>query len=640
MEDQKKSDDPDTSNIDFGECENILKKEYNIPKDESLIVFKTDIIKDDFSSKYVLYEVYHPLTLEQLDLNKCNDVQISISVPVILDNNVESLVNSLSESGYNIFNENDSFYNDICATYTSKNRTDMLLLDRKKDIYTVSQNQSLCQSGCEIQSYNSTTKKAKCDCSISSENITGLNVDDLFNKKEIVQNFYDTLTNSNFHVLKCYQLIINFSNIIKNIGEIFMTLLFITFIILVVIYCIKGKKTIHNHINSILRFRNMNKKNNNHNKNEKEKINDKKKTKIKIKDNKDSTIRRKINKSGPPKKLKIISNTSRNTNKNISKIKNSSHKHLNEQNINNNILLNVQIINPSKKNDKDKINNYNANKIKKKEKPKYINTSKKELYKFSNNKKIITNFQKEKIIEKNIKSNQSGDNNYKNLNDQEMNSLNYEKAIMYDKRTYCQYYWSLLKKKQLILFTFLPANDYNLVSIKIALFITSFSLYFTINGFFFSDDTMHKIYIDKGAYNIVYRIPQILFSSVISSLIKLILKLFSLSEKNFIQLKRDKTITNIIEETKSVESHLRIKFLLFFILSSILMLFFWYFISTFCAVYTNTQLILFQDTILSFFASMIYPFGLNLLPGIFRIYALRDKNKKCLYTIGSIIALI
>ena len=266
------------------------------------------------------------------------------------------MVNSLSESGYNIFNENDSFYNDICATYTSKNRTDMLLLDRKKDIYTVSQNQSLCQSGCEIQSYNSTTRKAKCDCSISSENITGLNVDDLFNKKEIVQNFYDTLTNSNFHVLKCYQLIINFSNIIKNIGEIFMTLLFITFIILVVIYCIKGKKTIHNHINSILRFRNMNKKNNNHNKNEKEKINDKKKTKIKIKDNKDSTIRRKINKSGPPKKLKIISNTSRNTNKNISKIKNSSHKHLNEQNINNNILLNVQIINPSKKNDKDIIN--------------------------------------------------------------------------------------------------------------------------------------------------------------------------------------------------------------------------------------------------------------------------------------------
>ena len=72
------------------------------------------------------------------------------------------------------------------------------------------------------------------------------------------------------------------------------------------------------------------------------------------------------------------------------------------------------------------------------------------------------------------------------------------------------------------------------------------------------------------------------------------------------------------------------------------MLFFWYFVSTFCAVYTNTQIILFLDTLISFIASMIYPFGLNLLPGIFRIYALRDKNKnkKCLYTLGSIIALL
>ena len=196
------------------------------------------------------------------------------------------MVNSISESGYNIFNENDSFYNDICATYTSENGTDMLLSDRKKDIYTVSQNQSLCQSGCEIQSYNSTNKKAKCDCSIISKNITDLNVDDLFNKTKIAQNFYDTLTNSNFHVLKCYQLIINFSNMIKNIGKIFMSLLFIAFIIIMVIYFIKGRKAILNYINYILEFRNMNnKKSNNHkNNNKKEKIKDKKKAKKTIKE--------------------------------------------------------------------------------------------------------------------------------------------------------------------------------------------------------------------------------------------------------------------------------------------------------------------------------------------------------------------
>ena len=42
------------------------------------------------------------------------------------------------------------------------------------------------------------------------------------------------------------------------------------------------------------------------------------------------------------------------------------------------------------------------------------------------------------------------------LNDQELNTLGYKKAILYDQRTYFQYYISLLKKKQIILFTFWP----------------------------------------------------------------------------------------------------------------------------------------------------------------------------------------
>ena len=73
------------------------------------------------------------------------------------------------------------------------------------------------------------------------------------------------------------------------------------------------------------------------------------------------------------------------------------------------------------------------------------------------------------------------------------------------------------------------------------------------------------------------------------------------------------------------------------------MLFFWYFISCFCAVYSNTQTILFKDTIVSFGLSMLYPFGLNLLPGLARIpSSLRaeKKDKKCLYYLNQILALI
>ena len=233
-------------------------------------------------------------------------------------------------------------------------------------------------------------------------------------------------------------------------------------------------------------------------------------------------------------------------------------------------------------------------------------------------------------------------NKIENFNDQELNTLEYEKALLYDKRTYFQYYFSLLKKKHLILFTFMPANDYNIYTIKIALFLLSFSLYFCINGFFFSDETMHKIYKDNGIFDILFQIPQILYSTVISAIINIILKTLSLSEKNILEIKLEKDYAKVVENSKKIEKCIIIKFIIFFILSFSFMIFFWYFISCFCAVYTNTQIILIKDTLISFGLSMIYPFGINLIPGIFRIWSLsaEKKDKKCLYKFSNIIALI
>ena len=264
----------------------------------------------------------------------------------------------------------------------------------------------------------------------------------------------------------------------------------------------------------------------------------------------------------------------------------------------------------------------------------YSKTVKK--YKLSSKKGII--IYKDSRLKTHIKSSEIINNS--NLNDEELNTLEYEQAIIYDKRNYFEYYWSLLKKKQLILFTFVPSNDYNLLSLKLSLFLISFSLYFTVNGFFFSDKTMHKIHESNGSYSIFYQIPQILYSSIISTIINMILKLLSLSEKNILIIKQEKNITLAESNSKKVQRCIIIKFIIFFFLSLILLLFFWYFISCFCAVFTNTQLILIKDTFVSFIISMAYPFAINLLPGIFRIPSLRAKDKKILYQISNLLALI
>ena len=619
LEEQMNQDNSNVSNIDLGECEDELREANNIDDEEDLIVYKTDIKTSDSSTTYVIYEVYDS-SLNKLNLSVCSDTQISINVPVKLDDSLDSLAKSLSDSGYNLFDEDDSFYNDICATYTNENGTDMLLSDRKTDIYSSTQNQTFCQTGCELESYNSTSKKAKCNCNVvTNTEISSLNIDNLFNKKEIAKSFYNTLANSNFQVMKCFKLILKFSDFFKNYGEVIMTILIAAFLIMMIIYFILGTRQIHKYLINILKWNFQNGQNKKKNKFDDESVVNSEKNKKKKKQAK-STKKIKFNlDNAPPKKRKnateIDINSLNNKNSKINKIVSSTNEL-------NSIKMDIMTVNKVR-------NKKNRNKPKEKNK---IAT-----FKDYDTKKNITETEanNNQINVDNIA------NKIKNMNDNELDDLEYELAVLYDTRTYWQYYWSVLKQNQLIIFTFLPMNDYNLIYVKIALFIISFGLFFTINGFFFSDDTMHKVYEDNGEYDIIFQIPQILYSSIISSFANILLKNLSLSEKNIIELKSDIyfSIHKGKKKARQIERCLKIKLILFFIISFILMAFFWYFISCFCAVYTNTQIILIKDTGISFGTSMIYPFALSFLPGIFRIPALRAKNKnlKYLYKFSSLV---
>ena len=227
-------------------------------------------------------------------------------------------------------------------------------------------------------------------------------------------------------------------------------------------------------------------------------------------------------------------------------------------------------------------------------------------------------------------------------NDYELNNMDYKEAILIDKRTYFQYYASLIKTKHMILLIFMPSNDYNLILIKIGLFIFSFCLYFTVNALFFTDKTMHKIYESKGLFNILNQLPQILYSTIISSFINILIKHLALSGKDICNLKTIKNKEKALKKSVELYKFLMIKFKLFFFISLLLLIFFWYYISAFCAVYKNTQINLITNTLTSFSFTLIYPFFLNLLPGLFRIPALKSEkhDKQYLYIIGNIIALI
>jgi len=225
-------------------------------------------------------------------------------------------------------------------------------------------------------------------------------------------------------------------------------------------------------------------------------------------------------------------------------------------------------------------------------------------------------------------------------NDFDINNLDYNNALIQDNRSFCEMFLSFIKTKHPIYFTFLLKNDYNSRIIKIYLFIFSFSLEYSINALFFNDSTMNKIYKDRGDYNFIYQLPQIIYSFLISFAITKLLSYFILSEKKVAEIVKTKTF-----ETKNKINDLfkksKCKLIIFFVLIIIIQLLFFYYLSSFCGVYKNTQGALIKDTIFSFVISLfIYSYIFCLIPCTMRYYSLKGKNKdrKCLYNASNIIS--
>ena len=219
--------------------------------------------------------------------------------------------------------------------------------------------------------------------------------------------------------------------------------------------------------------------------------------------------------------------------------------------------------------------------------------------------------------------------------------MNYEKALLYDKRTFCQYYLSLLKIKILILFSFYPINDYNSRIIKICLFFLFFDIYFAVNTLFFNESTIHQIYKDKGEYNLKYFLPQIIYAFIISYIINDIIKYLSLSERSILKLKNEEENSeNINDKSDKIKKCLIIKYIIFFVISILFLLLFWYYLSSFCAVYKNSQYYLFKNTSISFAIGLVFPIIFIFLSCFIRSYSLHKKGNKIAYNISQIIQLL
>ena len=545
-----------------------------------------------------------------------------------MEDNLIILYKNIKKSGYDLFNIDDPFYNDICSPYKSENGTDVLLSDRKNDIYN--NNYTTCQANCQYSSFNPEYKFLKCECKVIMDDIDVKNTKKL--NKKIIKNFYDVLKNSNYKVMKCYKLVFNLSNFKKNIGSIIVLCFFIIYIGFFIIYIIEGISPLKvQSLRNLFNNKKVELKNNNNNSNNTIIITKKKKRK-----SSNAIIKKEVINYPPKKKKSTISIIAGTNNNKEKKEKRKSHGPLNREK---NKLLNERSSKKRKANipyERDEINEISPckrkshlpfNKKKSKIFKEHSSHMENHLIRSKSKIAIIENSESKNIFNKKeeIAEEKEEVKNNNKLDDLDLNNSDYEKALEVDKRTLFQIYWSRLKAKHLIIYTFISCHDYNLIYIKISRFVFLVCTSMALNVFFFFDKSMHKIYEDYGKYNFIKQLPQILYSTIVSLIIEILIGILSYTDINIYQIRKLEKAT--FDKIIPIFKKIKIKLILYFTITFLLFLFYWYFISAFCAVYNNTQIIYIKDFVSSFSIGLLYPFIIQFAFTLIRIFTLRKNTK-------------
>ena len=560
----QKNKNNNVSTIDLGECENTLKRIYNISDSKPLIILKIDYYKQGLLIPIIGYDVFHPENNSKLNLDYCKNNIINLSIPVDIDE--ENLFKHDPKSDY---------YTDQCNPYTTINGTDILMSDRQNEFND--NKMSLCEKTCEFNDYKYDIKNVICECIIKKKQIEVSEVD---NQTDILYyNFINIEESTNMASMKCLSTLFTKDGLKNNIGSYILLFIIFLFTTSSILFNKCGYPLIEAMIQEKIKKENKNK----HKDSGEINIYKIKKVKGKKKSKKEM-IKPKRSKSLKSKKSTKLTNK-------IKEMDSNNSKSISKLRVKDNKSLTLKSKKMNKNKSKKKKNNHKLKKTK---------------------------------------------NTFNMFNDYELNTMPYKQALIYDKRTFSQYYSSLIRKKHPILFSFYFIKDYNSNIIKVDLFFLSFSIYYFFNALFFDESTIHQIYEDGGIYNLFYLIPFTLYSFVFSHIFFVLIKYFSLTERNICKIKAYGKNNNV----DNVKRQIIIKYIAFFTLSIMFLFFLWFYLSSFGAVYQNTQVHLIYNTMLSFGFSLLYPFIINCIPALFRINSLKNSKREIMYKSSYIIQYI
>ena len=598
----KRKNNTKYSFVNLGDCEYKIKLYYNLSNETELYILGIDSPNKDESSSVNVYN--YGVYLENgtlLDhVKACKELKISIS-SLITNSELVKLDDAVyfSNYGYDIYDENSTFYKDNCAS-ASINGNDITLSDRKKDFYP--NNISLCNDSCYYSQVDLDNQIFTCECELNYNFTSQKSNQNNEEKEEEDVSYIDYfLSLINYKIFKCHKLFLEYKSYYYNAGfYIAVGTFFICFILMFVfIKCginsikievlnnIPNKakifKRIKNNRNCPPKNKNINLAEQNHKKKEKKGKNQKNIMNLKLQFN-------------------II---------NEKKTKAKGKKHILKKKARKKIIFNTS--NTNHQNSKDKLNIINTNNINKD----YIKVSG---FNKANNQiqnKIIKNMEIQE----------------EEFNVKELNSIPYSQALRIDKRNYGQIFLSVFFNEIKIISIFYYKHPYEHLSIILSQYILELCLDLTLNCILYTEDVISEKYNNNGSIKFFTSLSLSFISNIISSIIAYILSKIEEHVELF-----ESIINNVVDKSSYLLNILKfrkiltIKLFFFFLIQTLINIGMCYYLMIFCAVYHKTQVSIMINYIIGVAESLAISLGLTIITSILRTISLKCRIKSIYYT--------
>jgi hypothetical protein len=180
------------------ECENILREVYNLSENDSIIYVTSATDGELYNQNSTSYKIiaYDSVSKKRLNLDYCEDINNRVEVPLDTSQFNMTLYNELKDQGIDIFDQNDSVFNDRCISYTDNSTGSDTTLNWRRQ-FLFAQKVPMCVGfNCTYQGV-SEFNYLKCDC-------TGLNTGSGF-IDDISKMLLDSLTEINIGIVTCYK---------------------------------------------------------------------------------------------------------------------------------------------------------------------------------------------------------------------------------------------------------------------------------------------------------------------------------------------------------------------------------------------------------------------------------------------------